>query len=152
MFAEHGVGRRRFAVELEGVGRLSESGSSPSSGVERAEGEQARGTSSAAVDAGDRHFDAVFEKRGWPAGNGGRAGPGTTPAAEGCIGRSGPLAVEVAAKAQVFRRQGGDFGPGGAGVRGLGLLAPAFEDALDVAGATVARALPSPFIAPMLFV
>ena len=44
-----------------------------------------------------------------------------------------PLVVEVAAKAEVLGGEGAEFGPWGAGVGGLGLLAPAFEGGLDVA-------------------
>ena len=38
-----------------------------------------------------------------------------------------PLAVEVVAKAEVLGCECAEFGPGGAGVGGFGLLAPAFE-------------------------
>ena len=45
-----------------------------------------------------------------------------------------PLVRELAAEALVLGREGPEFGVGCAGLGGLGLLAPAFERGLDVAG------------------
>ena len=54
--------RRRFAVELEGVGLEAERVFAFVGGIERAEGEQARGAGGCAIGTEDRHFGTVFQR------------------------------------------------------------------------------------------
>ena len=119
-FGEQGFRRRRFAVELQGVGLEGERVLAFAIGVAGAEHEQARAgawAAGAADGAEDRHFAAVLQQV-----VGGLAG-----VAEGREQPGEPLALledavsgaafvgELAAEAEVLRREGAEFGVGRVG-------------------------------------